>query len=299
MTPLLAWLLLAGIWGSTWLVMKTGLDALPPLTFASLRFAVAIVPLAALVRWRARPLPRTPRAWRLMVGSGLLTFALTYGLVFWGQQFVSSGLGALLFATFPLFGLVIADRWVPGEPLTVTRLVSVVVGVVGVGVLFAEQLHGSGYMAVWGGGAIVVGAFASACADVWIKVEGGQLDPVLLTLVQMASGLVPLTALAILLEGGRASVTWTPLAVGSVLYLSLVGSALAFVLLYWLIRRIDVTKTMLLTLATPLLAVLLGIVVLGERFTVWTGVGGGAILIGLSVALRNPGAGSPALTRRR
>ncbi len=70
-------------------------------------------------------------------------------------------------------------------------------------------------------------------------------------------------------------------------------------LLYWLIRRIDVTKTMLLTLATPLLAVLLGIVVLGERFTVWTGVGGGAILIGLSVALRNPGAGSPALTRRR
>lgn len=283
--PILVWLLLSAIWGSTWLFIKVGLEDLPPFTFAALRFALAIIALLPLLIVRRVPLPRIRSDWWLMIITGFLTFTVAYGLVFWGEQYISSGLAALLFATFPLFGLVIAHFHLPTERMTWTKVAGVILGIVGIGLVFSNQLSAAGTAALWGSIGIVIAALAAAYADVMIKLRGGHLDTMLLTLVQMVAGSLPLIAVAVAVEGNPGRFDWTPLAAFSIAYLAVIGSALAFVLFYWLIRHMDVTKTMLITLVTPLIAVLLGIVLLEEQLTWRTTVGGAAIIAGIGMVV--------------
>lgn len=284
-TPILVWLLLSTIWGSTWLFIKVGLEDLPPFTFAALRFAVAIVVLLPLLILRRVRLPRTGTDWWLMVYTGFLTFTVAYGLVFWGEQHVSSGLAALLFSTFPLFGMVIAHFHLPEERMTWMKVVGAMLGILGVGLVFSNQMSVAGTEALWGGIGIVIAALAAAYADIMIKLRGGHLDTTLLTLVQMVAGSLPLVAIATLVERSADTFHWTPLALFSIAYLAVIGSALAFVLLYWLIRHMEVTKTMLITLVTPLIAVLLGIVFLDEQLTWRTTFGGAAIISGIGLVV--------------
>jgi drug/metabolite transporter (DMT)-like permease len=283
--PLLVWLLLSLIWGSTWLVIKLGLEDLPPFTFAALRFVVAIAALLPLLAIRRTPLPSAWRDWWLMIGTGILTFTSAYGLVFWGEQYISSGLAALLFGTVPLFGLLIAHFYLPAERMTSTKITGVVLGVFGVGLVFSNELAMSGAAAVWGSAAIVLAALSAAYADVLIKHRGGQLDPALLTVVQMVAGTIPLLLVGLALEGSPLEFTWTPLALFAITYLAVIGTALAFVLLYWLIKHMEVTRTMLIALVTPLIAVLLGVLLLGEELTWRTTLGGGAIVGGIALVV--------------
>jgi drug/metabolite transporter (DMT)-like permease len=283
--PLLVWLLLSVIWGSTWLVIKLGLQDLPPFTFAALRFVVAIVALLPLLAIRGTPLPGSWRDWWFMIGTGFLTFTSAYGLVFWGEQYISSGLAALLFGSFPLFGLLIAHFYLPAERMTATKIAGVVLGVCGIGLVFSNELAVTGSAALWGSAAVVIAALSAAYADVLIKLRGGHLDPTLLTVVQMVAGTIPLLLLGLTLEGSPLDFTWTPLALFAITYLAVVGTALAFVLFYWLIKHMEVTKTMLITLVTPLIAVLLGVMLLDEELSWRTTSGGAAIVMGIALVV--------------
>ncbi len=289
----IVWSSLCLIWGSTWLFIKVGLEDLPPIGFAGLRFAVAVVPLFVLVLGRKiRPLPNRRDLW-LMSWTGLLGIALPYGLVFWGEQHISSGLAALLFATFPLFGLLIAHFRVHTEPLTRARLLGAVVGLLGVGLVFSEELASSSPLALWGSIAVVISAIVAAYADVAIKASGNHLDPLLISLVQMTAGFIPLLTVGVVVEGSPLQYPWTPMALFSVLYLALVGSALAFVLFFWLVQRVAVTTAMLVVLVTPLVAVLLGVVFLHEPLTWRIAFGGFAIVGGVGFALLRTPASAP------
>ncbi|KPJ87969.1 MAG: hypothetical protein AMS18_13970 [Gemmatimonas sp. SG8_17] len=283
--PVVVWLILSLIWGSTWLFIKVGLEDLEPFTFAAFRFMVAVLALLPVVIVRRVQLPRDAADWWLMIVTGFLTFTVTYGLVFWAEQHISSGLAALLFGTFPLFGLLIAHLHLPSERMTLTKVLGVVLGIGGIGLVFSNELAVTGTVALWGCIAIVAAAACSAYADVLIKLRGGHLDSSLLTLVQMIAGLIPLILIGTALEGDPRNFTWTPLAVFSIFYLGVIGSALAFVLFYWLIKHMEVTKTMLLTLVTPLVAVSLGVVLLDEPLTWRTTAGGTAILAGLALTV--------------
>src|SRR5919106_6993764 len=145
----LVWLILCGIWGSTWLFIKLGLEELPPITFAGIRFVIACAILFSFIRARRIQLPADGRDWWLLASTGVLSFSLNYGLVFWGEQYISSGLAALLQATIPAFGLVIAHFYLPGERMTPAKIFGVIMGVAGVGVIFSNQLSvaGSGALA--------------------------------------------------------------------------------------------------------------------------------------------------------
>ena len=286
--PVAAWIVLALIWSSTWVFIKVGLEDLPPLSFAGIRFVIAASVLLLIVAARRTPWPRGRRDWALILGTGLFAFSVNYGLLFWGEQHISSGLAAVLQATIPAFGLVIAHYHLPGEPLTKAKLCGVALGILGVALIFSNQLRAEGRMALWGSAAVVVGAFAVAYANVLVKSRGGRLDPAQLAAGQMVCGLVPLLAVGLAFEGNPLKFRWTTMAVVSLLYLALVGSALAFLLYYWLVRHMDVTKTMLIALVTPLLAVALGGAALGERLT-WRALAGGALImsgVGLIVLRR-------------
>ncbi len=281
----IVWLVLALIWGSTWMFIKIGLEDLPPISFAGIRFVLASLILLSIVAARRAPLPRRRSDWLLIISTGVLSFALNYGLLFWGEQHISSGLAALLQATIPAFGLVIAHLYLPGERLTAAKVAGVLLGVAGVGVVFSNQLEVAGPKALWGSAAIVAGAVFVAYANVLVKARGEHLDRAQLAAGQMMCGLVPLMIIGWATEGSPFGFRWTARAVVSLLYLTVVGSVVAFLLFYWLVRNMDVTKTMLIALVTPLFAVLLGMAVLGERLTWRTLAGGALIMSGIGVVV--------------
>jgi drug/metabolite transporter (DMT)-like permease len=277
----LVWLILCGIWGSTWLFIKLGLADLPPLTFAGIRFVIACTILFSLIRIRGIPLPHARADWILLAGSGILSFGLNYGLVFWGEQYISSGLAALLQAMLPAFGLVFAHFHLPGERLTWTRIGGVVLGVFGVAVVFSNQLTISGRQAFAGCVALILSAMFAAYSNVLVKAYGKHLNPAVLAAGQMLFGLLLLLLVGIPLEGNPLRFHWTPMALIALLYLAVVGSVIAFLLYYWLVLNMNVTNSMLIALVTPVVAVPLGMIVLDEEFGWRTLAGGAMIMLGI------------------
>lgn len=274
----LVWLLLCLIWGSTWLFIKLGLDDLPPFTFAGIRFVIGSAILFAIIKARRLSLPRTRADWILLAITGVLSFSLNYGLLFWGEQYISSGLAALLQATIPAFGLVFAHFYLPGERMTPAKIFGIVMGVAGVGVVFSNQLSVAGQRALAGCAALVVGSACAAAANVLVKKDGAKLDPAILAGGQMFFGLIPLLIIGIPLEGNPLRFHWTRMAIIALFYLAIVGSVVAFLLYYWLVQHMDVTKTMLIALVTPVIAVTLGVMVLHEVLN-WRTFAGGAMII--------------------
>jgi drug/metabolite transporter (DMT)-like permease len=282
------WLILCGIWGSTWLFIKLGLADLPPLTFAGIRFLVASLILSALILARGVRWPRSRRDWSLIAIVGLLQFTLNYGLVFWGEQYIPSGLAAVLQSTFPAFGLVIAHLYLPYERLTTRKVIGVLMGVVGVAIIFSDQLTIAGHLALLGSVALVASAFFGAYSNVLVKAYAREIDPQVLAAGQMIFGFPPLLIIGIATEGNPFRFHWTMTAVISLAYLVVVGSVIAFALYYWLVRHMEVTKTMLIALVTPVVAVLLGMIVLDEKLNWRLFVGAACIISGIGlIVLRN------------
>jgi drug/metabolite transporter (DMT)-like permease len=278
----LVWLVLCGIWGSTWLFIKLGLEDLPPFTFAGIRFIIALAIVFSIIRIRGLELPRARADWLLLAVTGILSFGFNYGLVFWGEQYITSGLAALLQATTPAFGLVFAHFNLPGERLSWTRIGGVVLGVCGVAVVFSNQLAIAGRQALAGCVALLLSSIFVAYSNVLVKKYGKNLNPAIMAAGQMLFGLLLLLAAGLSLEGNPFRVHWTPMAVIALLYLAIVGSVIAFLLYYWLILNMDVTKSMLIALVTPVVAVILGMIVLNEEFGWRTLAGGAMIMLGIA-----------------
>lgn len=285
----IVWLILCGIWGSTWLFIKLGLEDLPPLTFAGIRFVISCAILFPLVGLRHLSIPKRRGDWILLLVTGVLSFSLNYGLVFWAEQYISSGLAALLQATMPAFGLVLAHIYLPSERMTWVKIAGVVLGVFGVGVVFSNQLAISGRLALAGCVGMVLSAFFAAYSNVLVKTHGRNLNPAVIAAFQMLFGLVPLLLYGLAFEGNPLRLRWTAIAIVSLLYLAVVGSVIAFLLYYWLMQNMDVTKSMLISLVTPVVAVILGMLVLDEQLSWRTLVGGAMIIAGIGfIVVRKP-----------
>ena len=283
MKPLLVWLVLCVVWGTTWIFIKLGLRDLPPVSFAAIRFTAACLLLLPILFIQKAEFPKGRRIWSIILITGFLQFCFNYGLLFWGEQYITSGLAAVLQATIPAFGLLLARIYV-GEEITILKIFSILLGLAGVAVIFREQLFLNGQMAFFGSLAIVVGAFGAAYASVLTKAKLGGFNPASLVFSQMLVGQIPLWLVGLSTEGNPLNFNWTRQAVVCVLFLAIVGSIVAFWLYYWLLSKIDVSKAMMIAFVTPLVAVFIGSF-FGEKLEIQTLFGGVLILasIGLIV----------------
>jgi drug/metabolite transporter (DMT)-like permease len=278
-----AWIVLCLIWGSTWLAIKIGLEDLPPISFVAFRFVIAAAILFA-ISFRRFPLPKRGD-YSLLAITGILMFGVNYGLLFWGEQYVSSGLAAILQATIPTFGLVFAHFHLPNEPLKWERMLGAFLALAGVTIICAKLLDFQGVMAFWGGVAIVVGAAATSYANILIKARGKKFAPAMISAWQMLFAVGPLLLVGFLREGNPAHFHWSKSALACLLYLALVGSVAAFLLFYWLMNRIAVTNLLTISLITPPLAVALGWFAAGERLSRWAILGALFVLAGIALIL--------------
>jgi drug/metabolite transporter (DMT)-like permease len=278
---ILVFILLSLIWGSTWLFVKIGLAVLPPFTFAALRFGSAAVLLWAIAGMRKSVIPKTWAQWRVIVWVGLTGMSINYGLIFWGGKYISSGLSAVLQAMIPAFGLVLAHYFLPNEKITWRKILGIATGIIGVALIFSNQFKLAGTMALAGSIALLVSALMVAVTNIIIKAHARVIDPIVMAAGQMTVGVIPLFVVGAIWEGNPLNFAWNRIASLSLLYLVVIGSTLAFILYYWLIRQIDITKTMLISLITPVIAVALGMMMLGEQLTWQIAVGTLLILAGV------------------
>lgn len=281
-----AYLTLCVIWSSTWLAIKIGLRDLPPISFVAIRFAIAVVVLLAISVGRVRMLPLRRGDLKLLAYTGVLMFAVNYALLFWAELYVSSGLSAVLQATIPIFGMVFAHYLLPSEPLRWQRVAGALLAIGGVALICSRLLDFEGLLAFWGGVVIVFGAASAAFSNVLLKKRDLQLAPAMIAAWQMIFGVVPLLLLGLIVDGNPLHFHWTKTAVFCLLYLAVPGSAVTFLLLYWLLPRMSVTNLQTISLITPPGAVALGWLLGGESFSLWSLAGGALVLAGVWMIFR-------------
>src|SRR5436189_4882053 len=288
-----AWLTLCVVWSSTLLAIKIGLRDLPPISFVAIRFLIAIIVLIAVSLGRTRLVPRGRNDYAVLAITGILMFAVNYTLLFWAELHVSSGLAAVLQATIPIFGMFFAHSMLPDEPLRLQRLTGAIIALGGVTVICGRLLGFNGPLAFWGGVAVVVGAASAAFANVLVEARSMQLAPAMLAAWQMIFGIAPLLLLGLIVDGNPVRFHWTATSVFCLLYLAVIGSALTFLLLCWLLPRLTVAQLQSISLITPPGAVMLGWWLGGETFPMSSLLGAGLVLAGVWIIFRKAAASEP------
>ena len=272
------WWVTCFLWSSVFLFIKVGLRDLPPITFAAFRLVVAVAVLLPILAWRRASLPRNARDWYVIAVAGVLVLGVNYALLFWGAQFIPSGLTAVLQATTPAFSLVFGHYLLHDEPFTFRALGSIAIGVAGVALISRDQLHLAGRQALLGCAAVTAASAFVAFAYVFVKRHKRALKPEVISAGQMLCAAGPMLIAAVLREGSPLDAHWTPAAIGSLLYLALAGSIGGMWLNYWLLDRMSPTALLSMSLVEPLIAVLLGWAVLREALTGGAAAGGFLVL---------------------
>lgn len=277
--------LLCLIWGTTWSVIQVGLEGVPPFTGVALRFGISGSVLLAVALVRGIRLGATRRERVLWVGNGALSFAVAYGVVYWAEQWVPSGLAAILFAVYPLFVAILAHFVLPGEMLTLREVAGTLIGFGGVGVIFSEDMSALGGPEVaLGATVMLLSPLASAGGSVAVKRWGGGIHPVSLAAVPMLVASMVMAAPAIGLERAR-PIHWTGASVFALLYLAIVGSAVTFSLYFWLLSHLPAKRLALIAYVIPVIAVGIG-VLRGEPLTGRMLAGSACVVIGVALAVR-------------
>jgi drug/metabolite transporter (DMT)-like permease len=272
------------VWGSTWLAIKIGLSSVPPLLAAGIRFAIASSVLYGIIRVRKLQILMTPDTKRLYLALIFLSYSIPYGVVYWGQQYIPSGLSSILFAAFPLWVALFSHLMLPRERATIFKVIGIIIGLCGLVVIFAEDAHLSDEQGLLGMSAIMISTVLQGIALVLTKKWGQPVNPVVMNFVGMsAGGALLLTASLALEPVGKA--VWDARAIGSILYLALIGSVLVFVTYHWLLKRIQAVYLSLTSFINPIVAVILGALILGE--TLGPRVFAGAFLVFLGILVAN------------
>lgn len=285
-----AWIgLLCLIWGSTWIVIRGGLVDLPPFTGAAARFLLAAAVVALLAPRLARAEGGGRPSLRLSLAMGVLNIAVSYALVYWSETRLPSGLVAVLWAAHPMLLGVFSVWLLPQERLVGRQWLGLLVGFLGIVLLFVTDLATLGPGAVPAGLLLLISPAVAAIGNLLIKRDGAGTSSVLLNRNGFALGgaLLALLALATEASGpsGAGAATWSAGAILSVLYLSLIGSVLAFGLYFWLLRHAPAYEMGLISYVTPVIALLLGAAWGEERISWHRVLGTGCVLGGVALVL--------------
>jgi drug/metabolite transporter (DMT)-like permease len=214
---------------------------------------------------------------------GLVLFGADYGLIYWGEQFLDSGLTSILFATLPLTTMGLAHVYIPGDRVTPRKLTGTALAFVGSVALFGDRVRldasSLGPML-----AILASTVCAAAAGVASKRHGSTLHPAALNAPAMLVGAAALAMASLAAGDGlalpRDAGTWA-----AVVYLAIAGSVVTFLIYFSLLKTWSVTSLSFISVFTPAIALVLGFVFLDERPTLWTGVGAVLVLAGVALAL--------------
>ena len=287
---LLAFAIIYFVWGSTYLAIRIGVREVPPFLLAGIRFLLAGIALYGWMRAKGTQSP-TIREWGASSILAILIFVLDYGLVFWAEQRVASGIAAVMMATIPLFTAISEIVILRSQRLSARLTLALLVGIGGIAVLVSRTLTVR-ETAIDPAGAIalIVAAMSWSVASALARKLPTPTSKAMSSAAQMLAGGVMLTLTAALLgefRGFHFSVVsrsaWLAL-----VYLIFAGSIVAFTAYVWLIHHESPTKVGTYAYVNPIVAVLLGYLFGGEGLGVRTIVGTLCVLVSVVVITTIP-----------
>jgi drug/metabolite transporter (DMT)-like permease len=280
-------LFLTIVWGTTWSAITISLRGIPPFTGVALRFAIAAALLLVYARLTRVKLPAAnSRERRLRWLHALLTFCCSYGVVFWAEQWVPSGLAAVLFATFPLMVAMIAHFVLPAERMTLPVMAGITIGFAGIAVIFAEDFEVlGGSMVATASVIMLLSPLSGAIVSVTVKRWGSGMHPVTFNAVAMAMAAGIMGVVAGVVERDR-PVVMDAGPVAALFYMAIAGTAITFPLYFWLLEHMEARQVALIGYGTPVVALFVGSAFMAEPMTVRTWVGSALVIVGVAVASR-------------
>lgn len=270
------------IWGSTWLAIKWGYDAFPPLLGSSIRFLLASLIFAGILAVRKTAFPSSRTEWKAVWSLGILGFGLAYGVVYLGQQYIPSALASILFTTYP-FWVAIGNALILKETrMTPSKILALILGFAGIVLIFGRKLTGFDLSYVGGMSLILLSSLIQAINLITIRHWATRLSPLMLNFLSMAIGGGLLLIWSLLTESWSA-VHFSVSGLLSTLYLTVVGSVLVFTIYWWLLSRVQAVTLSLSAFITPVVAVFVGYFLGGETLDLYVYAGGAIAISGILV----------------
>lgn len=218
----------------------------------------------------------------LYVTMGFFSFIIPFGLVYWGQQHIASGLASVLFSVYPFFVALFLKWHIPEEKLGLIKFFGIMLGFIGIIIIFSDSLTKDMNNDIWGMIAVLSSAAMQAYIVVAVKKWGQHLNPLSMNLIPITLAAVVMIPAGLLLEE-TSSIILDLKAVGSVLYLGIFGSVITFTTYYWLLKRINIIMLALIAFITPIIALILGWLFAGETLEQHQLIGSSIVLISLLV----------------
>lgn len=274
-------LTLSVLWGGSFFFAKVAVAEVPPLTLVFLRVGIAALALLIVVRASGLSMAVGWPVWAAFFGMGVINSVIPFSLIFWGQQQIGAGLAAILNATTPLFGVVVAHMLTKDEKATGPRLAGVVVGLAGVAAMMGPDAL-SGLGANLAAQLACIGAAISyAFAGIFGRRFKG-LPPMVTACGQVSATTVMMLPVSLLVDRSFALAIPSAGAIAAILGLALVSTALAYIIFFRILATAGATNLLLVTFLIPVSAILLGVAFLNETLLPRHLVGMAAIGVGLA-----------------
>ena len=271
---------LATLWGASYTFIKVGVETVPPVTLIAGRTLIAAALLLTIIRWRGLLLPRDAVTWRRFLIQACLNSAIPFTLIAWGERWVDAGLATVLNSTAPIFTFLLTITVTQHEPVTARKLLGVVFGIVGVGLIVGvEALSGLGQQLL-APIAIVAATICYAGAAIFGKTFK-ELDPMLPAAGSLICGAAILCPVSLVIDQ-----PWTLSpsreSILALIGLSVFSTALALVIYFRLVQTLgSVGVTSQAYLRVPI-GVTIGMVFLGETFTLAAWIGVACVVVGVA-----------------
>jgi drug/metabolite transporter (DMT)-like permease len=277
------WLgILCFIGGASWVALKISLEGLPPLTGLSSSFAIASVSMLCYIKIKRIPIDITIREFKILMGISLFMYMINFGLIYWAQQYLSAGITAILTSSFPLFASIISHFVFKSEPFNMYTYSGVAAGIVGIVVIFYDQLVISGFNLIMSiaASAVLVAVFCNAASVVIIKKYLEKMDHVLIVFYQTWMSSIFLVALTFIIKSST-PVQWSMRGFLSILFIGAFNYSIGFLVYFKLLKQMNVTTLSFITYIIPLVALVCNYIVYGEVLSIRSLIGMSIIFSGL------------------
>lgn len=272
------------IWGTTWIAIKIGLSQAPPLYTSSLRFILAVLLLALIVQVKKYSYPGNWKDFLRLGYPGLYMYGVSYALIYFSELYIDSALAAIVFASFPFFVALLSWLMLQKEKLKSLEWLGLLLGLVGVVLISVDSLHSA--RDIFLGTLLALGGTGAAAYGMLLhKEKFSDTNIYIAATVQMLCGGVLLILPAVFFEDWS-SIHFTFETVGSIIYLALFGSVIAFLAYYWLLARSRAITVALIAFITPLVAIFIGVIFFQEKLSLLVSLGTVLILSGVLLVER-------------
>ncbi|MDP4115837.1 MAG: EamA family transporter [Bacteroidota bacterium] len=272
------------IWGGTWLAIRICLVDMTPFFSAGIRFILAAVFIYLYMAIRKVPLPMDRTSIILYLVMSIFSFLLPFGLVYWGEKYVPSGLAAVLFAIYPFVAAILSYFFLKDEKIGKFKIIGMILSFAGIVVIFSDQFGGKLSDYFLGMIAITLSGVMQASIAVTIKKFGQKLDPLSMNLFPMGIGGVLMVIVGFLFEDySKLSITLNSGI--AIVFLAFFGSIVTFTSYYWLLKRINIILLSLVSFITPIIALILGWALSGEKLITIHFIGSFCVLGGIFFAV--------------